>query len=326
MAQVVLGMAASRSPMVSAPPELWPLLGERDQRRRIKDRDGNPLTYETLLEAADPSLMDELTPQRWQEKYDAAQSALETLSQTVADVRPDIVVAMGDDEEENIHDDNRPAMLVYWGDTYENIPRAVGPDADPITRATASAWGDRQAKYPIAADLGKRLIGALIEAEFDIGSSRYQKPGEGMAHGFGFMYQRLLRDCVVPVVPIILNVHTLPNQPTPKRLYEFGRAVRAALATWDEKLRVAVIATGGLSVGIVDEELDRLALSGMKSRSVSTLSALPRTWMQGSQGEVLCWIATAGAVEHLEMEILDYIPGYRSPAGTGCGLAFARWL
>jgi hypothetical protein len=48
--------------------------------------------------------------------------------------------------------------------------------------------------------------------------------------------------------------------------------------------------------------------------------------MQGSQGEVLCWIAAAGAAEHLNMELLDYIPGYRSAAATGCGLAFARWL
>jgi len=120
-------------------------------------------------------------------------------------------------------------------------------------------------------------------------------------------------------------VHSPPNQPTPKRLYAFGRAVRHVLEATDDQLRVAVIATGGLSVGIVDEELDRLALSGMQSRSVSTLSSLPRTWMQGSQGEVLCWIAAAGAADHLEMEIVDYLPGYRSPAGTGCGLAFAVW-
>jgi hypothetical protein len=23
--------------------------------------------------------------------------------------------------------------------------------------------------------------------------------------------------------------------------------------------------------------------------------------------------------------VLDYIPGYRTPAGTGAGMAFARW-
>jgi 3-O-methylgallate 3,4-dioxygenase len=312
--------------MVSAPSELWSLLGERDRKRRIKDRYGNPVSYEQLLRSADAAVADELTPKRWREKYEASQRALETLTETIANVRPDVVVGMGDDEEENIHDDNRPAMLVYWGETYLNTPRPVPPDADPITRATASAWGDREARYPIASELAKHLIESLIDAEFDIGSSRFQKPGEGMAHGFGFMYQRLVKANVVPLVPIILNVHSPPNQPTPKRLYEFGRAVRTALETWNEKIRVAVIATGGLSVGIVDEELDRLALSGLRSRDLSTLATLPRTWMQGSQGEVLCWIAAAGALEHLDMEILDYIPGYRSLAATGCGLAFARWM
>jgi hypothetical protein len=108
-------------------------------------------------------------------------------------------------------------------------------------------------------------------------------------------------------------------------LYDFGVAVRDAVRAWPGNERVAVVATGGLSVGIVDEELDRLALAGMAERDMEKLAMLPRTWMQGSQGEVLCWIAAAGAADHLDMELLEYIPGYRSPAGTGCGLAFARW-
>jgi 3-O-methylgallate 3,4-dioxygenase len=273
-----------------------------------------------------PSVKDELTAEVWQKKYDASQKALQTLTKTIADCRPDVVIAMGDDEEENIHDDNRPAMMVYWGDTYLNIPRSIGPNADAIAKATALAWGEKEAVFPVASDLSKHLIESLIDAEFDIGTSRFQQPGEGMAHGFGFMYQRLIKNLVIPTVPIVLNVHTPPNQPTAKRLYEFGKAVRSALETWDSKMRVAVITTGGLSVGIVDEEMDRLALSGMQAKDVFTLSSLPRTWMQGSQGEVRCWIATAGAVDHLEMDLLEYIPGYRSLAGTGCGMAFARWM
>ena len=327
MARVVLGLATSRSPMVSVPAEMWPLLGERDQRnRRLKDRWGNPVTYAELLEHVGPEIAAELTADVWRRKYEASQKAIEVLSDTLAEVAPDVVVIMGDDEEENIHDDNRPAITVYWGDEYLNTPRAVGPEADELTRLSAAAWGDMRATYPVATDLGRHIIESLIDAEFDVGSSRFQKPGEGMAHGFGFVYQRLLKHRPVPAVPIILNVHTPPNQPTPKRLYEFGRAVRHAVEAWPSDLRIAVIATGGLSVGIVDEELDQATLGAMQARDVQALSNLPRTWMQGSQGEVLCWIAAAGAVEHLHMELLGYIPGYRSSAGTGCGMAFARWL
>jgi 3-O-methylgallate 3,4-dioxygenase len=36
-------------------------------------------------------------------------------------------------------------------------------------------------------------------------------------------------------------------------------------------------------------------------------------------------MTAAGAAEHLEMDIVEYVPGYRTPAGTGCGLGFAVW-
>lgn len=326
MADVVLGIALSRSPMTALPPEMWPALGERDKRSaRLKDRHGVPTTYGELLAKAPAEIEEHLTPAVMRRKHEAVQRHIRGLVNSLAEVRPDVVVMMGDDEDENIWGDNRPAIMVYWGDSYHLIPRAVPPDADEMTRLSAAAWGAEEGDHPTAGPLGLHLVERLIEAEFDVASSDHLPSGQGMAHGFGFLIDRLMPGASVPFVPIILNVHTPPNQPTPKRLYDFGRAVRDAVRAWPGDERVAVVATGGLSVGIVDEELDRQALAGMEEKDVEKLAALPRTWMQGSQGEVLCWIAAAGAVEHLSMEVLEYIPGYRSPAGTGCGLAFARW-
>ena len=37
------------------------------------------------------------------------------------------------------------------------------------------------------------------------------------------------------------------------------------------------------------------------------------------------WIIAAGAVEHLDLDYMTYIPCYRSEAGTGCAMAFAEW-
>ena len=36
-------------------------------------------------------------------------------------------------------------------------------------------------------------------------------------------------------------------------------------------------------------------------------------------------MSLAGAAEHLDMDLFDYVPCYRSPAGTGCAMAFAQW-
>ena len=88
---------------------------------------------------------------------------------------------------------------------------------------------------------------------------------------------------------------------------------------------MAVIGTGGLSVGVLEEDLDRSTLAAMGDHDVQALGKLNREWLQGPTGEILLWIATAGAAGHLNMELLEYLPAYRSAGGTGCGLAFARW-
>jgi hypothetical protein len=323
MAKVVLGFACSRSPLTAVPPEYWARLGERDAvpGRRMHDRSGRQVSYNELLAAVDPSIESELTLEVFRRKFAAAQTALDTLATRLADADPDIVVVMGDDEEEYIHEDNRPAILVYRGRTLRRKVRPAPPDADPAALASARMWGETEADYPVASDLASHLVRYLIDAEFDVADSLRL---EAMAHGFGFMYQRLMRR-VVPIVPITLNVHTPPNQPTPKRCYDFGRAVRRGIEAWENPARIAVVATGGLSISVIDHELDQRMLEAARTGDPATLFALPRAWMQGSTGEVLCWIAAAGALEHLQMQVIDYIKGYRSPAGTGSGLGFALW-
>jgi 3-O-methylgallate 3,4-dioxygenase len=41
--------------------------------------------------------------------------------------------------------------------------------------------------------------------------------------------------------------------------------------------------------------------------------------------EILNWVTAAAALDGLAPVVLDYVPGYRTPAGTGTGMGFARW-
>jgi 3-O-methylgallate 3,4-dioxygenase len=88
---------------------------------------------------------------------------------------------------------------------------------------------------------------------------------------------------------------------------------------------VGILASGGLSHFVVDEELDQMALEGMQQKSVVKLSQLPREKINSGSSEIRNWIVVAGATENLDMELIDYVPCYRSPAGTGCAMGFARW-
>ena len=129
----------------------------------------------------------------------------------------------------------------------------------------------------------------------------------------------------MPTVPIMLNTYYPPNQPTPRRCYAMGQALRQAVESWPEDLRVAVIASGGLSHFVIDEALDHQIIAAMQNHDAATLTSLPRERLDSGNAEIRNWIATAGAVEHLDMQLIDYMPCYRSPAGTGCAMGFAVW-
>jgi 3-O-methylgallate 3,4-dioxygenase len=76
---------------------------------------------------------------------------------------------------------------------------------------------------------------------------------------------------------------------------------------------------------VVDEELDQMALEGMRAKSLVKLSQLPREKINSGSSEIRNWIVVSGAMEHLDMKLVDYVPCYRSPAGTGCAMGFASW-
>ncbi len=134
-----------------------------------------------------------------------------------------------------------------------------------------------------------------------------------------------MRDHVLPMVPVLVNSYYPPNQPTPGRCYNFGRALRRAIESWDEDLAVAIVASGGLSHFVVDEEFDRRVIDGLRRKDLAALSAIPRRYFRSGTSESLNWITAGGALEALDMKLVDYVPGYRTPAGTGCGMTFARW-
>ncbi len=328
MAEIVLGLGSSHSPQLSTPSEMWLTYGEGDKRHQeLWAADGKPYSFEELLSTADSAVIEkELADDRMATRYTACQQGIATLGATLEEKAPDIVVMIGDDQLEMFNEGNMPAMLIYWGETVRNVPIPI-PDAAPAFRK-ANAWGwfaDREIDYPIAADLGRHVIEYLVDQRFDVAHSRRMPDGQGMGHAFGYLYQRILHQKPIPALPIMVNTYYPPNQVTPQRCYELGQAVRAAIQEWDSDARVAVIASGGLSHFVIDEDLDHHVLKAMQNRDATALASIPREKLNSGNSEIRNWIAVAGAVEHLDMKVVDYVPCYRSPAGTGCAMGFAQW-
>ena len=129
----------------------------------------------------------------------------------------------------------------------------------------------------------------------------------------------------VPAVPIFLNTYFPPNQPRPRRCYAFGQAVRQAIESFAGDARVGIAASGGLSHFLVDEDFDRAILKACADKDAGFLQNLPRNKLHAGSSEILNWVALAGAIEHVDLDWFEYVPGYRTPAGTGTGLSFATW-
>ena len=324
MAEIVLGIATSHTPMLNAAAEDWPRFIERDRGRALLDKEGNPARYEELLDRADPAVAAELTPERVAARHREAQQAVENLAAAVRRAELDALIVVGDDHRELYDDDNLPSLLVYRGETIRNQPPANVSGPDWARRASARYYEEREARdYPVAARLATHLIERLIEEEFDPASSDRLPEGQSEGHAFGFVRKRLMDDPCLPMVPVLINTYFPPNQPTPRRCYRFGQAIRRAVESWPERARIGIVGSGGLSHFVVDEALDRAVIAALRDKDRETLENLPRRKLNSGSSEIRNWICAAGAAEHLDLAWSHYVPGYRTPAGTGTGLGFA---
>jgi hypothetical protein len=182
-------------------------------------------------------------------------------------------------------------------------------------------------RIPTRPDIALDLVDHLIDARFDVGfADRVVEPERlGFGHAFGFVYTRLMRRRNVPIVPVVINTYFPPNQPTPQRCYQFGAAIRDAIDRLPSNLRVAVIASGGLSHFVTNEPLDRAVIAALREDDSATLCSLPRSVLNDGSSEIRCWIALGGVLRGMRSVWCEYVPVYRTPAGTGIGLAFGAW-
>jgi len=317
MAQVVIGVGTSHSPQLSVRAADWHVLREKDEHDPRLD-------YKALLRRAKPGLEAELTPEKFRQRDEACQAAIKTLGEALQKSKADVVVIFGDDQHEQFHDDNMPTFAVYHG---QSVPVVTHTGRSPAAWKDAEerGWAPTAPEYETESALAEHLIRALTDAEFDVARCNKLRPEVGVGHAFSFLYRRVLPGSRLPMVPVMVNTYYPPNQPTPKRCYDFGRAVRAAMESWDGDKRVALMASGGLSHVVIDEENDQVVIEGLKTKKAEILFGLPRERLWGGTSEILNWVALAGAMEDRALKYLEYVTTYRSPAATGCGMAFAYW-
>ncbi len=317
MASIVLGIGSSHGPSIQTDPGGWPRLGDADTRDPRFD-------YQRLLASAPPDIAEQITPEKQRERHAAAHAAIGKLREALADANPDAVIVVSNPH--RVWPDETRAVFAAMRSA--SLPVAGRSPFDPDARFRTNEERAAPDVSPRAGqpELAEHLIAALNEDGFDVGCADGSREGQALDDAFAYAYHYLLPDDAPPVVPFMVSRY-LPYQATAARCYALGQGLRRAVESWEADARVALVASGGLSHQVIDEALDRGVIAALESGDAPALGALERERLNAAPGtpEILNWVTLAGAMAPTRMTLLDYLPCYRSLAGTGHGLTFGAW-
>lgn len=339
MARIVLGIGCSHTPQLHTPAAQWDIRAQRDTEDGLPFwYHGERLAYREVLEKRRHlDLESQTTLAVREERLQKCHAAVEQLRRLFAAANPDVTIIFGNDQGELFLDDPRPAFTIMGAATFENRPRTeeqIGRLPPGIALSDAGHLPDEVVRLPGHPALAQHLYDAVNDAHCDvlyaprqIRPDPHRSQTSGMPHAYGFIYKQLMRDKVMPHVPVDTNTLYPPNRPTTRECFEFGKRVGAAIENWEEDARVCVVASGGLSHFVIDEDFDRDILDAMMSDDFERLFGYHEGYYQAGSSEIKSWIVAGGAMSGFKLagEVLDYQALYRTPAGTGSAAAFAAW-
>jgi OH-DDVA oxygenase len=337
VAELSLALWTTHGPTLSATPQEWLAAVPKD-RAREHWYEGKQYSYEQLLSLHRGTDLEQACSQAERTlRHAKCQAAIEALAARWAESAPDVCIIVGNDQRELFHEDLQSPFVVYNGASFfhEPLTEQRAAHLPPGIRETDWAYRpETRVEYDAVPQLAQRIFELALEEEIDLSACAYwaeqKEPHYHTAapHAFGFVIRRIMREHVVPMLPVFINTFYPPNQPSAARCFKFGQLLGRAVREWGVDKRVAIIGSGGLTHFVVNEALDQFFLRALRERDRAALTSLSQPFLMSGDSELRNWIAAAGAVfaSSLEPAYESYVPCYRSPAGTGAGNGFAYWI
>jgi hypothetical protein len=214
--------------------------------------------------------------------------------------RPDVIVEIAPDHWSNFFLDNLPNVCVGVGATHDGPPE---PFLAGFGHATLA--GD--------ANFAEHLLAAALASGFEPSVSHRLK----LDHGFCIPLWRMELDPLPPVVPIVINCLEPPMLAV-ARCAAWGRLVAGAIASYPRDVRIAVVASGGLShsigeptMGVIDAAFDAGCIRAFEAGGDAAVTAfLDRALATTGNGaqELRTWVVAHAAAGGRGFELIDYLP------------------
>src|SRR6266478_1839956 len=216
----------------------------------------------------------------------------EPLQQWIDDKKPDVMLFVFNDHVTSFFFDHYSAFTLGIGEQFPVADEGGGP------RDLAPAIG-----HPA---LARHIGQALMADEFDM-SFFQDKP---LDHGLFSPLSMLARQkpdgsWPTPIIPLVVGVLQFPI-PTARRCFKIGQSIRRAIESYPEDLKVAIVATGGLSHQVSGEragfnntpwDMEFLDLLERQPERLSELTIAQYAERGGLEGaEVIMWLIMRGAL------------------------------
>jgi protocatechuate 4,5-dioxygenase beta chain len=241
----------------------------------------------------------------WAPLYEGYAPAKEWLDR----LKPDLMVVVYNDHMNRFFFDAYPTFALGVSDAH--------PQAD-------EGWGKRDLPdLPGNAAFSWHFAQSLVEDEFDPTICQEMT----VDHGILSILPLLTDDrWPAPLVPLAANVIQHPL-PTPRRFFRLGQAIRNAVESYPEDLRVLVVSTGGMShqlhgprFGFMNPEWDNEFLDRLETDPESLARMKHDEYMArgGAESvEMIMWLAMRSALGPKVRRIHRH---YYAPMLTGYGL------
>ena len=240
-------------------------------------------------------------------------AAFQALGARLNRAQADVLVVVSPDHWVNFFMDNLPSVCIGVGEEHEGPPEPFLKDFP---------WRP----VPGHPGLANHLHETALANEFEPSVSHRMV----LDHGFCIPLWRMNPDPLPKIVPVVVNTLE-PPMPRVGRCLAWGKLLAKAIASYPEKIRVAVLATGGLShsigeatMGAIDEGFDRDCIKAFENGSEKPLvEFLERGMSAAGNGSHECrnWVVAHGAAGSRGFELVDYLAV--PEVYVGCG--FAAW-
>ena len=236
----------------------------------------------------------------------------EPVKEWLAKVKPDIAIVIYNDHGLNFFLDKVPTFALGCADRYDNADEGWG------LTTQASFAGDAQFSWHLAE--------SLIRQEFDLTTCQEMLVDHGFIVPMSLMW-RHLPQWPVKAVPLAVNTVQHPI-PSARRLLKLGHALRKAIESYPEDLKVVIFGTGGMShqlqgerAGYIDVDFDLQCMSSVihDPEWLADLSIDEIIRRAGTEGvETIMWLAMRGAL-HPQVNVVH--KHYHVPiSNTGAGV------